>query len=270
MMKFAINYSKQAAQLVEHGEIAIDYFKCPDWPGMVEEASRLRPVAVHFTLNAGNGQIQKTDWKLIEQLLHKTGTAYVNVHIAPESKDFPGIPVDTQRAEEYRAVIDRVITDVQLIVNRFGAERVIVENVPYRGKDGSFLRPGVEPGAINQVLDETGCGLLLDISHARITARQLGIDERTYMAALPVDRLREIHFTGLHNLNGYLQDHLPVLEADWPILDWVLERVQRKEWSFPTMLAFEYGGVGEKFSWRSDTAVIAEQVPRLYQYAHGT
>jgi uncharacterized protein (UPF0276 family) len=268
MMKFAINYSKQAAQLVERGEIAIDYFKCPDWPGLVEEANRLRPVAVHFTLKAGSGRIQKTDWKLVEQLLRQTGTAYVNLHIAPESKDFPGIPVDTQCAEEYRAVIDRVITDVQLVVNRFGADRVIVENVPYRGKDGSILRPGVEPGAIHQVLDETGCGLLLDISHARITAHRLGMDEHVYMAALPIDRLHELHFTGLHNLHGYLQDHLPVLEADWPVLDWVQERIQRKEWSLPTMLAFEYGGVGEKFSWRSDMAVIAEQAPRLYQYAH--
>lgn len=31
------------------------------------------------------------------------------------------------------------------------------------------------------------------------------------------------------------------------------------------MLAFEYGGVGPKFEWRSDPQVIEEQATRLYQ-----
>jgi uncharacterized protein (UPF0276 family) len=268
MMQFAINYSKPAAQLVEQGDLDIDRFKCPDWPDLIAEANRLRPVAVHFTLQAGNGQIQKTDWGMVERLLQQTGTDYVNLHLAPEISDFPGIPVNTRRAEERRLVIDRMITDVQSVVCRFGADRVIVENVPYRGEDGSVMRPAVDPDAISEVLTETGCGLLLDISHARIAARSLEIDERDYMAALPVDRLRELHFTGLHNLNGYWQDHLPVLEDDWPVLDWGLGCIRRGEWALPAMLAFEYGGVGEKFSWRSDETVIAEQAPRLYRHAH--
>jgi uncharacterized protein (UPF0276 family) len=267
MMKFAINYSTQAARLVAQNDINIDRFKCPDWPDLVMEASRLRPVAVHFTLKAGSGNIYKTDWGLVERLLLQTGTDYVNLHLAPERSDFPGIPVEAG-AEERQLVIERMIADVRSAVGHFGAERVIVENVPYRGSEGSVLRPGVEPGAISEVIAETGCGLLLDISHARIAARHLGMDERAYMATLPVDCLRELHFTGLHNVDGYWQDHLPVLEEDWPMLDWVLGRVRRGEWALPTMLAFEYGGVGEKFAWRSDATVIAEQAPLLYQRAH--
>jgi uncharacterized protein (UPF0276 family) len=267
-MKFAINYSKQAARLVEQGDIEIDRFKCPDWPDLIVEASRLCPVAVHFTLQAGNGKIQETDWELVESLLQQTGTHYVNLHLAPERSDFPGMAVDTRRAADRRLVIDRLITDVQAVVHRFGAERVILENVPYRVEDGTVIRPGVEPDAIGEVLQATGCGLLLDISHARIAARQLEMDERAYMAALPVNRLRELHFTGLHNLDGRWQDHLPVLDDDWPVLDWVLKRVRQGEWAQPGMLAFEYGGVGDKFAWRSDPNIIAEQAPRLFRYAH--
>jgi uncharacterized protein len=266
-MIFAINYSTQAAQLVAQDAINIDRFKCPDWPDLVTEASRLRPVAVHFTLKAGSGNIQKTDWGLVERLLLQTGTDYVNLHLAPESNDFPGIPVETG-AEERRMVIERMIADVQSTAYRFGAERVIVENVPYRGAEGSVLRPGVEPDAITEIITETGCGLLLDISHARISARHLGMDERAYMTALPIDRLRELHFTGLHYLDGDWQDHLPVLAEDWPVLDWALGSIRRGEWALPSMLAFEYGGVGEKFAWRSDSTVIAEQAPLLCQRAH--
>jgi uncharacterized protein (UPF0276 family) len=268
MMKFAVNYSKQAAQLVEQGVIEIDRFKCPDWPDLIAEASRLRPVAVHFTLNVGQGKIQSTNWGQIERILQQTGTDYVNLHLAPEYSDFPGIPVDTTDNAECQIVIQRMIAEVQSVVSRFGSERVIVENVPYRGEDRTVMRPGVEPDAISEVVRETNCGLLLDISHARIAARSLGIDERLYMAALPVHRLREMHFTGLHHLDGRWQDHFPVLEEDWPALDWALERVRNQDWAHPNTLAFEYGGVGEKFAWRSDPTVIAEQVPRLYQSVH--
>ena len=36
------------------------------------------------------------------------------------------------------------------------------------------MRPSVEPEVITRVVEESGCGLLLDISHARIVANYLG------------------------------------------------------------------------------------------------
>jgi hypothetical protein len=56
---------------------------------------------------------------------------------------------------------------------------------------------------------------------------------------------------------------MPITEQDWPFLEWVLARVRSGEWAHPWALAFEYGGTGPKFEWRTDAAVIAEQVPRL-------
>ena len=58
-MHLAINYSSAAAKLVQDGKINIDYFKTPDWDWMVEEAKTLRPVAVHFTLEAGNDNLER-------------------------------------------------------------------------------------------------------------------------------------------------------------------------------------------------------------------
>jgi uncharacterized protein (UPF0276 family) len=267
-MDFSINYSTQAAALLTEGRIQIDRFKCPDWPDLIAEASRYCPVAVHFELKAGSGVLTDTSWKRVDLLLSETATPYVNLHLDPVLKDFPGFPVDTPEKNQFEQVVKRLIEDVQAVVSYFGAERVIAENVPYRGEAGRVLRPGVEPAVIRQVLDETGCGLLLDISHARIAAHHLGLDEQEYMAQLPVDRLRELHFTGLHNLNGRLQDHLEALQEDWPILDWVMERIRTGEWARPWMLAFEYGGVGDKFAWRSDQQIMAAQIPILYSKVH--
>jgi hypothetical protein len=85
------------------------------------------------------------------------------------------------------------------------------------------------------------------------------------MQQLPIQRMRELHFAGIHVIHGILRDHLSIQPQDWLTLEWVLENIRYGEWSQPWMLAFEYGGVGEIFEWRSDPHVIAEQVPRLYQ-----
>jgi hypothetical protein len=109
----------------------------------------------------------------------------------------------------------------------------------------------------------------LDISHARITAHSLGLSDEEYLSQLPTVRIREMHIAGVHTLpGGELQDHLAMLDDDWSLLAWVLARIRLKEWGQPWLLAFEYGGVGSVFAWRSDPLVIAEQVPRLYTMVH--
>lgn len=264
-MELAINYSTQAAALLAEGKIQLDRFKCPDWPNMIAEAQALCPVAVHFTLTAGSGNLKKTaDWDLVTRLMEQTSTPYVNLHLAPTIKDFPDFSVQDLTRSEAKKVFKAMRKDVRAAVREFGAKKVIVENVPFRGPQDKVFRTAVEPAMIRALVEDTGCGLLLDISHARIAAHHLGLDDHEYLEQLPVHRLKELHFTGLHNLDGYLQDHLAVLEQDWPILEWVLERIRRGEWADPWLLAFEYGGTGEKFAWRSDPAVIEKQVPRLY------
>ena len=276
-MNLAINYSPAAAKLVQEKALPIDRFKCPDWPWMVAEAMPLKPVAVHFKLAVGSGRLHEADWGLVEHLMQQTGTPYVNLHIEPLQRDFTDMPIDTSDPVHINQVTERLVQDVGAAVERFGAEKVIAENVTYYGPVSSStvrlhktLRPGVLPEVIRQVLDETGCGFLLDIPHARIAAHYLGVDEKDYFSSLPVDRLKEMHVTGLRTLeDGYLHDHLPMLESDWPSLDWVLERMRAGEWTAPWMLSFEYGGVGKEFEWRSDPQVIAAQVSQLAQRLNG-
>jgi uncharacterized protein (UPF0276 family) len=267
-MLFSINYSTQAAVLLDQNKIQLDRFKCPDWPELIQEASQRRPVAVHFTLAAGRGRLARKNLDKVAALAEQTGTPYINLHLESKIADFPDIPIDSTRLSDRAKVLAQTLSEVDLAVKRFGAGRVIVENVPYR-VTGNVLRPSVEPEAICRVVRQTGCGLLLDIPHARITAAQLGLDERAYISRLPLERLKELHFTGVHLFDGWLQDHLPAQEADWQALDWVLERIRLGEWPRPWMLAFEYSGVGEKFAWRSEASVIESHCRRLYSLVNG-
>ncbi|MBN1669087.1 MAG: DUF692 family protein [Anaerolineales bacterium] len=268
-MDFAINYSPEAAGLLGAGQIELDFFKTPPWPDMIAQADRLRPVRVHFNLHAGNPQLAQTDWGLIEDLLANTATQFVNIHLLVKGKELPHIAIDHPPSDaEMRAVAARMLENVQILCDRFGPERVIAENIPYRVGQGQDLRACVEPWVIQQVVEASGCGLLLDISHARIAARALGLDEKAYIQALPVGQLRELHFTGIHDWNGFWMDHLPILAHDWPWLEWVMAQNGSAGWGEAEMLAFEYGGTGEFFSRFSDPQVMKTQVPQLYAACH--
>jgi uncharacterized protein len=267
-MQLAINYSPAAAGLVQSGQIDIDYFKTPDWDWLVKEASQHKPVAVHFSLEAGNGNLREVDWSAVNHLAQSTNTPYINLHLDARQSFYPNFSVDTSNPSDVEKVAKIIQSDVMSVVERFGPERVIIENSPYRAEEGNTMRLCVLPELITRVVNQSGCSLLLDISHAIITAKALGTDPDDYISSLPLKEIKEMHFAGIHldQITGHWIDHLSIQGDDWYWLDWVLNSILTGQCSTPWLLAFEYGGVGEPFVGRSLSEVIREQVPQLREH----
>jgi len=268
-IRYATNYSPQAAALVDEGVIDIDVFKCPaPWdpvvrehrPGLVDEARAVRPVYVHFPLNVLN--LAGIDWRQVDEALLTTETAYVNVHLFATTADFPDIDAGSVDDVDCDRVAEAMIEGAGQVAARYGAGKVIGENVVYGGPRFKVLRACTEPSVIRRVVDATACGLLLDLAHARLTCDVLQSDVRAYVEALPVGSLRELHVTGTGH-EDRLQDSMPMNDGDWDLVRWAGERLRREEWSTPPVMAFEYGGIGPVFDWRSDPAVIAAQWPKV-------
>ncbi len=271
-MKLAINYPPQAEALAAQGAIDFNLFKCPpSWdfvvpqyaPGLHTRAGAARPIYLHFPLHAGNNSLRTTDWGQIEEALAQTEPPFVNVHLQAAVKDFPQVAAMTTAPEDRNRIAEVLIRDVLLVTDRFGPERVIVENVPYRGPEGGRLAPCVDPDVIRRVVEETGRELLLDLAHARLTCLALGLDARKYVARLPVARLRELHVTGAQSDGQRLRDSMPMGEEDWDLVAWATRRIRDGHWARPWALALEYGGVGPNLAWRSEASVIADHLPRL-------
>ncbi len=289
-MQLAVQYSRAAADLLDVGRIDIDRFKCPAWQDLIATVREAYPVYVHFPLKVGLGigdaidaeTNQTANWRRVEALLSRTDTPFVNVHLAPTARDHPDIPVDTAAVVHVERLTACLIRDVRAVVQRFGPERVIVENDHDNG--GQHLRPAFLPEVIRHMVEETGCDLLLDVSHARLAAHALGMDARAYLHALPLGRVREIHLTGIQpfgdrwidalrraNIDedvirrfaGRLMDHLPLTETDWEFTAWALEQIRRGVWGQPWIVALEYGGVGPLWEAVTDAEVLVDQVPRL-------
>jgi uncharacterized protein (UPF0276 family) len=89
-----------------------------------------------------------------------------------------------------------------------------------------------EPDTFNALVDEIGCEMLLDLAHAQISAFNMQWPSvHDYLAALPLEKVREIHINHPYNDNGkqMLDRHLPISEADLELLGWVLERTPKAE-----------------------------------------
>jgi uncharacterized protein (UPF0276 family) len=131
---------------------------------------------------------------------------------------------------------------------------VLLENMPRsQPSPHDYL---VDPAFVSQVVRESGCHLLADLAHARISAAMRNEPVRDYLQELPLDRVMEVHLSGPRPLviaPELLQDSHDTLQAeDYALLDWLLDRCR------PRAVTLEY--------WRQPAAVV-EQLQRLRQMA---
>lgn len=297
-MRLAVHYTPQLVELLRQGEVEVDYFKCPAWPQIIEEAKAVRPAYVHFPLLVGKGintafdteAKQPVDWAKIDRLLEKSDTPYVNLHLALLVDDYPALPHDTLESD---LLVENALKDIEAVVAHYGHERVMIENDNAFG--GAYLPVTYQADFIRKVVEASGCGLLLDLAHAHLAASALKMDTCEYIKMLPVHVLREVHVSGVQFISdgwvadvqsklqntdvspqvverfrGQLLDHQPMTDEDWSLLEWALTQIQSGAWNTPWIIACEYSGVGPLWQAVTDVNVLREQVPRLWHLVHSS
>lgn len=260
-MKFAVNYSEPLRRILQEDTVRVDLIKCPDWEGMIAEAEQVGDVTLHYDLKVGLGETFDVDFSRIQRLQERTFSPHVNTHLVTPA-DFNRD--DPQALEE----INRLWREeINLMIKHLGHEAVALEHFPYTDATPNIL-PAADSTIFSQVINDTGCMLLLDLAHASITAHSLGIRVTDYIKALPLDRLVELHVTGVKPHSGILTDHFEMLPEDWDLFDWALGEIRAGNWREPEIVAFEYGGVGGPFVWRTDYEFLQQQIPLLYEMVH--
>lgn len=289
MIEFAINFSPALTAMIQRGERPLDRIKCPPWPRVIVSARATGlPVYIHFPLSVATpgGLVVDTqqgvpaDWARVADLLAETETPFVNLHIDPRKGDFPGIAPRSTRKADIATVTEAMIAAIAPVVARFGAARVIIEN--NKASPGSHLWAAATPEALNAIVEATGCGFLLDLSHARLAARHMRIDANSYIKALPLYQTRELHVTGLQALNrltkqraralglansrsgSKLRDHMAFTRDDWAAFDWLLKRVRAGAMPALRLIALEYGGLGGWLEAMLDPQALRRDAPALY------
>ena len=264
-MKLAINYSPHAIDLHISQRINVDLFKCPDWSDLIEDLQDKCALYVHFGLIAGRGGLDDERLDQIEGLLDKTGTRYVNTHLGPALSTVEGVPLESREPRDIERIVQATLCDIRPLTGRFGSDRVILENMPWSPSPPYQVLVGaIIPETISRIVNESGCGLLLDIAHVLIAAKHLQMDAREYLGMLPIDCLRDLHVAGLHRRddNSWI-DHYPMREEDWELCEWVLENIRAGRWPQPETVTLEYGGIGPAYEFRTEPELIVRDVSRL-------
>lgn len=295
-MKLAIQYTPQCVDLLQQGEVEIDYFKCPAWESVVQQARQVRPTYVHFPLKVGRGiqtafdteTKQPVKWGKIEKLLEQSDTFYINLHLNILIDDHPELDRNTSQND---LLVENTLRDIEAVTTKFGRERVLIENDHAFG--GTYLPITYQAEFIRQIVEDSGCGFLLDLAHARLAASYLGIDTHEYIQILPTHRLHEIHISGVQmntdkwvsdvqaklensevspqiveRYRGQLLDHQPMTDEDWSLLGWAIQNIRQGDWSKPWVIAFEYSGVGPLWQAVTDISILKQQIPKLWQQVH--
>ena len=90
---------------------------------------------------------------------------------------------------------------------------------------------------LSELVERTGCGILLDVENLYVNTRNLGVDAKAFIASIPVDAVMEFHLAGYSERNGCLidtHDH-PVSTEVWRLYEYALQQIGPR----PTLIEWD-------------------------------
>lgn len=123
-----------------------------------------------------------------------------------------------------REMLDLVVPRARAARERIGCPFLLENNVSYITFPEEEL---TEAAFLNQLVRESGCGILLDLHNLYTNARNHRFDPNEVLGSLAPDAVVEIHVAGGDELLGFHTDsHAgPVLEGVWQLLEDVAPRL---------------------------------------------
>jgi uncharacterized protein (UPF0276 family) len=122
--------------------------------------------------------------------------------------------------------LQHVARRVQAVQERLG-RRILVENVSSYLEYAHSSMPEWE--FLSALAQRSDCGLLLDVNNIFVSAHNHGFDPASFLAGVPVDRVKQIHLAGHRDEGTHLldtHDH-PVCDGVWSLYRSALQRFGR-------------------------------------------
>jgi uncharacterized protein (UPF0276 family) len=211
---------------VDFLEVTADHF----FDSPPEKARQFEILRDHFTLiphglNLSLGSAEGIDPDYLEKfamLVSRANPPWWSEHLAFTKAG--GIEIGHLTPLPFtREAVAAVATNVRTAQRAIPAP-LILENITY-----TVSLPGQEMSEgefLHQVVSETGCGLLLDVTNLFINSANHGFDPRRWLDGAPLDSVVQLHFVGAQRAGDrWVDSHArPVGPDIWQLLEEVLER----------------------------------------------
>jgi len=259
LMLFGCNFSWELLELIYEDSNICDYIKIGafgDTEEFLEIAYNLKPLLIHgfgWFERGGMSSTNIIDINLMNDLLYRYESPFLGMHALAYKKDVILIDnllehmVQTFREVNKKLNIPLTIENMDFSTT-YDYETTILETV--------------KPEFLTSLINETELLLLLDTSHALVSAYQLGIDIYDYLECLPLERVKEIHITGsfLTKDNGYKDIHDIMNETDYEIARFLATHPRIVSSCNLEIVTLEYGGLSN-----TDKKAIKHQLLELKQ-----
>jgi uncharacterized protein (UPF0276 family) len=222
--KLGLAYSAGVPAFVHKHSATIDYLEVPyellrHNPAVIRDVGELKPLVLHCASLSIAGSVRATS-DTLDQVVHwieVTRTPWLGEHLSFISADRPAAGLFDAYApgEPYNIgytvsppMNEDTVTEVCRAVE-FYQQRIhvpmLLENPPIY-----FRIPGSTIGQvefIRKVCAESAAHLLLDLTHFYITSRTVGFDPLFEVLSLPLERIVELHISGVDFQDGVHWDH---------------------------------------------------------------
>jgi uncharacterized protein (UPF0276 family) len=256
MIRLGISISHTAARLAAEGRLNADYLV---WYGQLglnglDKVIPHKPVLLHdlsdsFWLNYADPFDERV-LTVARTIMEVTRTPWLSTGIGASAepqahRHGPYREADLEQRQSREVVAANIIKHGQRLQAWAGVP-LLLENFNYHPTNAyDYI---CEPGQFGELIAAIGCGVLLDLGHARISARNMpewGGDVARYLSAMPLAKIREIHFNRPGWQRGQRVDlHQPVCLDDLEWLGWLLDRcpaeavtLEIEEVDEPTLIA---------------------------------
>lgn len=231
MFQLGCNYSPELMELLDRKQVEIDWIKISDssrYQSQFRSVNFLKPILFH-ALPPVASETNNEDWndERINSVLQECQAPHVAIHLFVRKDDF-------NKILSREKLIAKVKELLSIKKSKLTTE-VIIENMPLNcmPMEYSYF---ADPELITEICEETRVGLLLDLSHLKISAWYRNQSEIEYLKQLPLNFVKEIHLNGPRkDGSDYRDAHLHMRDENLAFLETALALTN------PRIVTLEYG-----------------------------
>lgn len=200
------------------------------WMSVLHRIAASYPLTAHnISYSLGSAGIfdkaylqQMQDWhERFKFVWHSDHLSFVKVHNDQQQEHNAGLAVPVPYDYE---VLDMIAGRINAIKRSINTPFLVENNVYFIDLPDQELS---ETAFLNELSNDTACGLLLDIHNVYTNAVNHGFDARDFISQLDLRKVVEIHIAGGNEMGGmYTDSHAgPCPQAVWDLLDYTLPLV---------------------------------------------
>ena len=241
MIDLSVTYSEHLIDLAQDPAVGWEYVRLGNWldQDLIDRAFAQFPERMflyHHNGNIPHGKSGRKEFAAyLQEWQRRAASPWMSIHLDYHTSEEIGQVIRGERQPplyETEEAFDLLRDGVQQVRAQIDVP-LLLENVPSWPQP--WPCPEADPGFIVRLSEATDCGFLLDTAHARMAAGTFGQDIYAYLAALPLDRVVEIHVSSpRYRDNIWHSSHEVLEEQDYTILRWLLERTT------PRAITLEY------------------------------